>query len=273
MGKAGHFAAGVQIDADVDVGPDALAHEGGDPVGNAGHGRAEPRPLDKNAIQVETVVPTAFALADVEGGHIEYGHQHQASQHVLGADFAQQVFKGHGTFVLVAVVAAEGDQALPRSRLRSHDHGEWDQVTAPDAGVAQRDPVVAAAGTLQIDVGGTDDIACHFIAPRLVARQASRTAPYLRGTDGPGTEPITSQNRRFCSQAILAVEPDRGKTAPARPRARHWKNENFAAEQIQTAPLGGPSERGRTAIFRFALAENRSPCRRAPINGTCNASA
>ena len=171
------------------------------------------------------------------------------------------------------LIAAEGDQALPRSRLRSHDHGEWDQVTAPDAGVAQRDPVVAAAGTLQVDVGGTDDIACHFIAPRLVARQASRTAPYLRGTDGPGTEPITSQNRRFCSQAILAVEPDRGKTAPARPRARHWKNENFAAEQIQTAPLGGPSERGRTAIFCFALSENRSPCRRAPINGTCNASA
>ena len=161
VGEAGHLAAGVQVDADVDVRPDALAHEADDAVGDSRHGRGDAGPLDEDPVEIEAVVACALAGADAEGGDVEDRHQHDAAEDVFAADFPQQVLDRHRTLVFVAVAGAERDQAFARTRLRAGDDGEGNQVASPDAGMGQGDPVVAPPGALEIDFTGRDDSAFH----------------------------------------------------------------------------------------------------------------
>ena len=161
MREAGHLAAGVQVDADVDVRPDVLAHEAGDAVGDPRHGRGGARAFDEDPVEVEAVVPGALARPDPEGGGVEDRHQHHAAEHVPGADLPEQVLDRHRPLVLVAVAGAERDQALPRTRLRADDDGQGDQVTSPDAGVGQGDPVVAPARAFEIELTRGDDSSFH----------------------------------------------------------------------------------------------------------------
>ena len=161
MGKAGHLAARVQVDGNVDVGPDALAHKGGNAVGDAGHGGGGAGAFDKDAVEIKAVVLGACAGAGAKGGHVEHRHQHQPPQHVLAANFAQEVFDGHRPLVFVAVIAAKSHQTFAGFGLRSPHDGEGNEVAAPDAGVAQGGPVVAAAGGFEVDIAGIDDFTRH----------------------------------------------------------------------------------------------------------------
>ena len=166
VGEAGHLAAGVQVDADVDVRPDLLPHEAGDAVGDSRHGRVGARPLDEDPVEVEAVVPRALPVADAEGGGVEDRHQQDAAEDIPGADLAQQVLDRHRALVLVAVAGAEGDQAFPRTRLRADDDGQGNQVASPDAGMGQADPVVAPTRALEVDFTGRDDSSFHFFFSR-----------------------------------------------------------------------------------------------------------
>ena len=105
----------MQIEHDVHPRPDELPHECGDSMRDSGQRGRLARTLDERPIQIHAVIQRALARAGMERRHVEHRNQDDPAQHIGRIDLVQQPLDGHGTFVLVAVVGAKGDQ--PTARL------------------------------------------------------------------------------------------------------------------------------------------------------------
>ena len=64
-------------------------------------------------------------------------------------------------FVFVPMVGAERDEPFAFFRLRTDHHGERNQMIAPDAIVLERDPIVAPAGGIEVELLRPNDHARH----------------------------------------------------------------------------------------------------------------
>src|SRR4029079_18848307 len=104
----------------------------------------------KRAVEVHAVVGR-IAHAGIERRHVQGWNQNDAAANPFRLNFAEQMFNGDGTFVLIAMRGADRDQAAPGRLLTPGDDRHRNQVIAPVSGMLKANEVVASAGRSEID--------------------------------------------------------------------------------------------------------------------------